>query len=357
VRQLQLAWAVHDGQDCLRVRGWMSAELGDLAARADQLLALLPEDLINVRSSVASLQPVAGHFAVKHDTVWFRPRFPFLGGHTYALLVADGSARWHDEGAERWTLRRPRRLGVESTLVVAIHPTADEVPLNLLKLYVEFSAPMSEGCAQASISIRRAGDRTPIDFVFAPMEPELWDPAHRRLTVLLDPGRIKRGLLPNIEAGYPLKEGERITVCVDDAFRDAAGYRLAAPFERSYVVGPALRERVTPEAWQLRVPSAGTREPFHVVFDRPLDHGLVNHALRIFDDHGTLVLGRGDVAVGDGGWSYTPLQPWDAGRHRLVADRRLEDLAGNSVERVFDRDLTRDALAEPNAGVLEWIVD
>ena len=37
---------------------------------------------------------------------------------------------------------------------------------------------------------------------------ELWDPGMQRLTLLLDPGRIKRGVGPNLEAGLALERGE-----------------------------------------------------------------------------------------------------------------------------------------------------
>ena len=36
-----------------------------------------------------------------------------------------------------------------------------------------------------------------------------------------------------------------------------------------------------------------------------------------------------------------PREPWAPGTHQLNVDPVLEDLAGNSVSRVFDRDLAR----------------
>ncbi|MCW2931291.1 MAG: hypothetical protein JWM19_2253 [Actinomycetia bacterium] len=36
-----------------------------------------------------------------------------------------------------------------------------------------------------------------------------------------------------------------------------------------------------------------------------------------------------------------PARAWAPGSHQLIVDPVLEDLAGNSVSRVFDRDLTR----------------
>ena len=48
------------------------------------------------------------------------------------------------------------------------------------------------------------------------------------------------------------------------------------------------------------------------------------------------------VAVGpeERSWTFAPTAPWADAQHRLVVDPMLEDVAGNSVRRVFDRDLS-----------------
>jgi hypothetical protein len=301
------------------------------------------------------LQPIAGRFEVERDVVWFVPRFPFLDGRTYALLVSTGAGGWRGEGAERWEVWRPAPLDQPSTRVIAVHPAASVVPCNLLKLYIEFSAPMSEGRALSGVSVRRADSNILLEGVFLQMEPELWNPERRRLTMLLDPGRIKRGLVPNQEAGYPLVEGVPIVVRVEGLL-DAAGQPLAAPFERRYEVGPVLRKRVEPKAWRIETPRAGTLDSLEVTFDRPLDHALLRHAITIREAEGGLVAGEGTAVEADLGWRFVPAQAWEVRRFRLMVDSRLEDLAGNSVMRVFDRDITRDELAGAEAGVVEWEV-
>ena len=98
---------------------------------------------------------------------------------------------------------------------MAIYPTAAELPVNLLRVYVHFSAPMSEGWAARAIRVSREDTGETLDDVFLPPEPELWDPERKRLTMLLDPGRIKRGLVPNLEFGYPLVEGTAVRIAID----------------------------------------------------------------------------------------------------------------------------------------------
>jgi hypothetical protein len=40
-------------------------------------------------------------------------------------------------------------------------------------------------------------------------------------------------------------------------------------------------------------------------------------------------------------WGFTPRKPWTAGKYHLVANKRLEDLAGNSIGRPFEVDAVR----------------
>ena len=184
-------------------------------------------------------------------------------------------------------------------------------------------------------------------------EPELWDRERRRLTLLFDPGRLKRGLRSHEEAGYPLQEGVAVRLAVDEGFRDADGAPLQEHFEQRYEVEGDLRARVDPRNWECRLPAAGTVEALRVRFDRPLDHALLRHALEVTDGAGRPVPGRLEIGAAERSWTFTPAAPWPAGKYRLAIDPRLEDLAGNSIARVFDRDLERDA-APPNPPC-EWI--
>jgi hypothetical protein len=280
---------------------------------------------------------MAGRFEIDGDSVCFVPRFAFLPATTYSLIVDD---------TEVGSLVRPARTSPATTEVVAIYPSAASVPLNLLKVYVHFSAPMSEGESVRAVSVRRADTGEQLDGVFLPMDPELWDSGRRRLTLLLDPGRIKRGLTPHQEAGYPLIDGVPVTVEIKAGFRDAEGRPLVAGAWRRYQVGPAIREPVDPSRWRLRPPVAGSTGALTAEFDRPLDSALLAHCLRVAHAGG-LVEGFNSVGPGERSWHFVPSTPWPAGRHVLSVDPRLEDLAGNSLVRVFDRDLTEPQPAAP----------
>jgi hypothetical protein len=277
------------------------------------------------------MPPTAGRLVRDGADLCFVPRFAFLDGTPYTVTV---------EGASAAVLVRARPGRLPVTKVTGIRPTAAEVPCNLLRFYVQFSAPMSEGCAAALVRLAR-DDGSPITGALLPTEHELWDASRSRLTVLLDPARIKRGLAGHQEAGYPLRPGEPFHLIVGSGFLDAQGLPLRAPAQRRYHVGGEERRHVDPGCWVLAVPPAGTSEPLRVTFDRPLDYGLLARCLHVSGPGSQLVDGTPQIGRGEQAWQLLPRRTWASGSHQLIVDPVLEDLAGNSVSRVFDRDLTR----------------
>jgi hypothetical protein len=347
---VRLSPGLRDGRLCIRAAGWTAGELERLrAAGPDRLLAVLPSELV---AAAPGLAPTAGRFELAGDEVWFAPRHPLRAGLRYSLL-------WTPDAAELGSVALPDARAEPATSVREIHPTCPEIPHNLLRLYVSFSGPMSEGFADRALRVVDEATGEALDGALLPMEPELWDPGHRRLTALFDPGRIKRGLRPHEEIGYPLRPGQTVVVVVSGELRDAAGRRLVAPATRRYRVGPAERRRVDPALWRWTWPG-GPGEPVHVVFDRPLDHALVRRCLRVRDAAGADLPVEVEVGPAEGGASVRPAVPWRRGeRCRVMIDTRLEDLAGNSLRRVFDRDLERpeDAPSSPAARTVDFVCD
>jgi hypothetical protein len=278
------------------------------------------------------LVATAGSWDRQEDVACFTPRFAPVDGTEYAVVTRrDATESWREQA--RVTV--PRHPATRTTVVRSIDPGGDRVPANLLRFSVTFSAEMEEGSADGHLHLRDAsGDDLP-GALFA-MTPELWDRERRRLTVLLEPGRVKRGLRPNLLAGAPLAEGSTVTLLVDPELRDASGTELAEGAHRTYRVGPALRTRVNPARWDARWPGPG-HDQLVVRFGRSLDRALVRRCLTVIDERGRLVAGRPTLNLDASVWTFTPDRR--SGRWRLQIDTRLEDLAGNSVRRAFDRDL------------------
>jgi hypothetical protein len=311
-----VTWSSSAGEACIRLRG------------------VPPEAAVQVRPRTAprpgEFPPMAGRLVRQGLDVSFIPRYPFVDGTPYTVSVG---------GATAAVLVRPVSEGTATTTVCTIHPTIGVVPRNLLRFYVTFSAPMSEGWAASCVTLVDAAGDAMIGALL-PTEHELWDAERRRLTVLLDPARIKRGLPTHLQAGYALGRAASFRLVIDERFQDARGLPLAAPAARCYDVGADERRYVEPADWQLRAPPGRTVEPLDVTFDRPLDQALLARCLHVVGPDGEPVRGHAVVGVGARSWQLEPFEAWRRGTYRLMVDPRLEDLAGNSLSRLFDRDLT-----------------
>ena len=337
----KVAWATHDGVDCLVLRGLPPATLTYLDSRIPEGLArslpVVPSEVVDAGERMGTLQSMPGRYAVTGEEVSFTPRFPFLAGTSYAMVLADPAIT---ERPAVLSIARAAPAGAPSTAVTKVYPSVAVLPRNALRLYIHFSARMSEGLAARHVRLERAGTGDELFGAFSPMDFELWDPARRRLTVLLDPARIKQGLAPHQETGYPLEEGNSVVLVIERGFCDAAGRPLRVEHRQSYDVGPDVRSRVDAGNWTFETPRAGGRGPLVARFDRPLDRALLEDCLTVIGSTGP-VPGTTDAAAGERSWSFVPDKPWAAGPTSLVIEPVLEDVAGNSMIRVFDRELKR----------------
>jgi hypothetical protein len=274
-------------------------------------MGVLPSELAD---QAERCQVTAGEFEERDGDVLFVPRFPFVGGLSYSLLIG---------GVEAGAFKVPVSSSTPTTRVVSIHPSAVEVPVNLLRVYISFSAPMAEGFAARAVRARVVETGESLDDLFLPMDTERWDESRQRLTLVLDPDELERLDVP---------QGEPIGISVDRSMRDAAGRPLRAGGGRVYKVGPANRAPVDPGSWALAAPAVGSTDELVVSFDRPLDRAFLQHCFEVRHDAAT-VAGTGVVDGGERVWRFEPEAPWSAGTYAMSVDPLLEDIAGNSVTR------------------------
>ena len=284
-----------------------------------------------------------GDYEVDGDALQFTPRFPFIPHRAHVAVF--------DPGALSAILGFPGRPGVNverlsfrpdapehrsKPRVVAVYPSGKEVPANLLRIYVVFSQPMSRHGIQRHIQLLNEGGK-PVEHPFLDMEEGLWDPQARRLTLILDPGRIKRGLALNESQGAPLNPGGRYRLVISGAAEDADGSPLTEDFSKEYRVVSAERTPADPRNWKLILPRAGTRESLAVIADRAMDQPLFERLVRVEDAAGSPLSGNATVDGGGTQWRFAPRELWPQGGFNLRVAGELEDLAGNRPTRLFDQ--------------------
>lgn len=281
---------------------------------------------------------VFGSFTTEGNEILFEPLVPLTRGLHYEILV-------DNKVIEEVAIPPPDPAMIPRLL--KIYPTSDTVPENLLKIYLKFDKPMQEGQSVGYLTLLK-NDKDTVKGAFLDLQPELWNADRTMLTVWLDPGRIKRDLQPNRRYGPPLKMGNHYTLTVSDHWKSVAGAALLSTGLKNFVI--ALRDSLPPDPgkWTLQSPKAGSRDALTLDFSSPLDYSLLNTTLHVIDKNEKEVQGQWLTGKQERNVSFTPRQSWEAGVFKLQVETRLEDLAGNNLNRPFEVDLT-SGVGRPSA--------
>lgn len=275
---------------------------------------------------------ILGDYVYRNAEIQFTPLIALQRGRTYYLLV---------QGKETHPVFIPEVAYVPPK-VVAIYPSADTLPANQLKLYLHFNLPMSAGKTYERVKLVR-DRRDTLLFPFVRLEPELWNREKTRLTLWLDPGRVKRDLNPNRELGAPLQFGSNYQLIVEAAWEDQQGHALGAPFVKSFFVRADDRKKPDVSKWNIQPPKAGTQAPLRIEFGEPIDQALASRVIEVLTAGKESIVGSISFQNKEKVLLFTPDQAWKAGTYQLRIGAALEDLAGNNLNRLFDVDLQKEA--------------
>jgi len=295
-----------------------------------QFLSSVPKDsvkeLLHIRLANAD-QPVIGDYFFKNNEVVFKPIISFTRGLKYKVYV-------RNELIDEITI--PATNSISTPEILAVYPALDTLPENLLKFYILFSKPMQEGDELKHIRLIK-DDRDTLSSVF--LDLELWNNERTMLTLWLDPGRIKRDLQPNKLMGPPLIKGSHYQLLIDRDWQDAEGILSKESLTKNFFT--SSRDSVSPDEkkWTINIPNAGTKDQLIIKFNEPLDHVLAERTISVINASGNEV--KGKLKVNDHGSIvyFSPDSEWKSGDHAVEIESRLEDLAGNNLDRLFDVDL------------------
>ncbi|MEM9461422.1 MAG: hypothetical protein AAGF11_45075 [Myxococcota bacterium] len=320
--------------------GGLDAQVRDQAIRARGLEVTLVEE-----GSPYPHRPLAGAHAASDDALVFQPRFPLAPGHTYDvhLAAADLDAQV--------SIPMPE---AEPVAITEVYPTAAVVPENLLKIHLHFATSIGDDQIPDRVHLYDEAGQEVEGVLFTPQH-ELWDPGRRRLTLLLDPGRVKTGLQVHEQNGRALRAGTTMTLVVDAGWRDLAGTVATEAMRRPLIVGPEDRTMESIEAWSLRPPRAGTRQPLRVRTPESLDQACLVAFVRVVDSTGRPIPGDITLSEREKTWSFVPSEPWQPTDYALQVDPRIEDLAGNNFLESFDHALGSNPVpVEPEPLILAF---
>lgn len=308
---------------------------GDVTFNKEQLLTL---QLIGDDGELGP--PIFGKYRRVGTELRFTPKYRLIPEYDYR-------ANYHAPNGPKVHLdyRVPKRASTKAASVERVYPSTNVLPANHLKFYILFTQPMREGRAvfDRIHLLNEDGSR-----VLDPWRrTELWTEDARRLTLWIHPGRVKTGVNLREELGPVLEPGRRYTLLIEAELQDLDGKPLQQSFKKRFETRTADRKRIEPQDWQLTTPTSGTRQPLEIRFNESLDYALSRRFISVLDSRGNIIDGEKIVGRSEATLSFTPKSVWDAGEYQILVDPLLEDLAGNTAQRIFDTDLAAPALAPP----------
>ena len=336
-----LAVELHPGGAgwCVRADNLGPELIAPLGGRVESLLRVTVAEPGASDDDDGDVPDISGDHEILGDGVRFIPHLPFEMGVSFRAILDLRELRQPGlTDVKTLAFSFPEETATSETEVSHVYPSNDVLPENLLRFYVCFSNPMRRGRVETEISLL-GPDGEPAPDVLYRTPVELWGRSMQRLTILLDPGRLKRGVGPNRELGPPLKVGQDYMLVIGSGIVDLSGRPLRETFYKRFRVTEAVREHIALEQWKMVTPETKTRQPLVLNFPRPLDWVLLSQMITIVSADGQLLGGRIVVDQCETRWSFVPTSPWAVGSYHVRVESSLEDVCGNSVIAAFDRPL------------------
>jgi hypothetical protein len=280
-----------------------------------------------------SSNAVQGRYRIEGDYLVFTPYFPFEKGMTYVVRTKNVDV---DNNYSYQSFQVGKKEVVDKAAVVSIFPSANELPENLLRFYLYFNTPMKKGQALKHIQLIDSSGNID-NHAFMEFKQELWSPDGKRLTILFDPGRIKRGVSTNIELGPALLEGKQYQLVISGTWQDVYGQELSVNTTKEFVVTKAYRQPIKVDELEIQIPEADSEEILTIHFDRIIDHALVQSMIQIKDENEKVVAGYWQTSEEEKNIQFVPEKKWKKGTYRIIMDNRLEDAAGNNLNNLLDQ--------------------
>ncbi|MFY0674818.1 MAG: hypothetical protein JXQ87_15575 [Bacteroidia bacterium] len=279
--------------------------------------------------------PIQGNFNVTGSYLSFSPYFPFESGLEYVVRTKTVDS---ESGFNYAEFRIEEKEKYNEASVLNVYPLAKALPENLLRFYFYFNTPMKKGEASKHIQLQDATGK--IDsHAFMEFKQELWSADGKRLTLLFDPGRIKRGVSTNVELGPALLESNSYKLIVFGTWQDVYGQELATETIKEFTVAKAYREHIRVNELEISKPNANSYDTLKIHFDRIIDHALIHSMFRVEDWAENIITGHWEISSNEKSAHFIPEKQWNQGNYQIIIDANFEDVAGNNLNNLLDQKL------------------
>lgn len=221
--------------------------------------------------------------------------------------------------------------------ITAIFPSSDTIPVNTLRFYIQFNKPIQEMKILDYVSVVD-DDGNEVDGIFFENQDELWNNNRTLVTLLVDPGRVKTGLVAHQELGWAFEPGGRYKFKVDSTLKDFSNRSLTTQYEKEYYFVVADTTAPDIAIWSVQFPRRKSKENLLIITRDQLDH-ISASTLIVLTNKERIVKGVWTLDPFSKKLIFTPKRRWKKGLYMMKVDPIAEDVAGNNMIAVFDRRL------------------
>lgn len=256
----------------------------------------------------------------------FVPKYPLQPGGQYRVY-------W-SKRQQAVDISVPDDRDKSAPKLLHIYPSGDNIPENILRFYLVFSKPMSRGEVYDRVKVLD-DNRKPVDQPFLEIDDELWNEDQTRITLLIDPGRIKQEVKPRLDLGPVFMANKKYTLTIDGRWPDANGVLLGNSIQKQYQVTKPQTKLADIADWKLTLPSA-TNHALTITLPTAIDEGIARRAITVHTDHGPAIPGDISLSQRETVWTWTPKTPLKPSSYVVRVAWSLEDPSGNAVNRPFE---------------------
>lgn len=269
---------------------------------------------------------INGSFKKVDEDLVFSPEFPLLDKVAYRLKA----------GNEIIDFSLKAKINTIPS-VTSVYPTADMLPENLLRMYIQFATPMKTVGNLEKIRLINENEQEVKGAIFNNVY-ELWDDSQTQLTIIFDPSRVKTGLVANETLGRALQTNKRYKIVIGDV-EDIYGQKLAQPYIKSFSVVTA--DMVSPDtnSWQYVLPKANSKSALAIHFLDAVDKMSLLYRIQVFNAQNKLITGSIHIKNKEKTWEFIPDNKWLSKDYVLKVNSRLADPSGNNLNGLFDHSI------------------
>lgn len=273
---------------------------------------------------------ILGSFTQNATNVHFIPLLPFQKNSDYTVVYKN----------QTYPFILPLDPSYDHLQIETLYPNTATVPSNFLKWYIRFSKPVNPSKIYDHIYLINNQTNTKVDRALLPLETPLLSNDGTLLTLWVEPGRQKRDLGPNKRLGEVLILDTSYTLIIDKDLKDTQGISMKMEYTHAFTVSTSDRTKPAISSWKLHLPTSKTKEALQIDFQELLDFGSLQNTIHILDESGNNVAGNFTVQSNQKSIIFNPSYNWNKGYYHILCESIIEDISGNNLERLFDRDIT-----------------